>query len=233
VSGRLVEELVPGFLRKRLVAVGSSFQHNAHMPVSLKTIAFLCLFAVPALARWEGPADNKPLSDLEQMDLKALFNEGFDVCVRRAVLTSGLPPDTTSPIEVAALDYLSVIEGVVRDKSDGKMPEWMRALGFARTTKECQNVFRGFISGELRDTRPAHASVKPTVAEETATPLSGGDVWVTATPTSSRKQKPTTKPKATAKPKPRPTAPPKPAPKSSSRPKGEIVDELPPWFRSR
>lgn len=127
-----------------------------------------------AYARWEGATDNKSDATLGSMELKALFEEGFDVCVRRAILSSGAKPGQEPDEAVAAAnDYLSVIEGHVRDKSGGRLPDWMRALSFARTTKECQAVFRGFVGGEMApETKPAQArpSAAPTVARPTAVP---------------------------------------------------------------
>jgi hypothetical protein len=204
---------------------------------------FVFLAAAPAFARWEGPSDDKPLTVLQEMDLKALFNEGFDVCVRRAVVASGVPPDTTSPLEAAAGDYLSIIESVVRDKNRGKMPEWMRALSFARTTKECQSVFRGYLSGELTDTKPAQAP--PTLSPETPTaptlqPSPQPTAAATAKPRPKRKPKPSVKPTPivtpSAAPQPSTVAPSVAKPKSQSKPipkSGEVVDELPPWMKPR
>ncbi|MBI3786420.1 MAG: hypothetical protein HY270_23780 [Deltaproteobacteria bacterium] len=210
-------------------------------------VAFLCVVAAPAFGRWEGPDNNRSLSQLESMDVKELFNEGFDVCVRRAVVASGLAENATSPIESAALDYLSVIEGVVRDKNGGKMPEWMRALSFAHTTKECQNVFRGFASGELRETKQAHTEAKPTPSPEAKMPQPTPDSWSTPTapppphphhkhrPTKSRtKTKSKSKTSSPSQVKASPTvSTTKPAAAPAPRPKNDVVDELPPWFRSR
>jgi hypothetical protein len=178
-------------------------------------------WAYPARARWEGPADNKSEAELAQLDLKALFNEGFDVCVRRAVLSSGAKADEVpDPAIAAAGDYLSIIEAHVRDKNQGRLPDWMRALSFARTTKECQRVFRAFVSGELApETRPAQAVPTAVATRPRATPVPTRTKAVapptvprptaSATAIRPREVKPQSSPTRTAPPtkSPRPTRP--------------------------
>ncbi|MCX8073543.1 MAG: hypothetical protein N3C12_14025 [Candidatus Binatia bacterium] len=106
-------------------------------------------------ARWESERDSKSREELAQLDERGLFQEAFDVCVRRAALLAGKPSPQADSMLGAADDYLAVIEAVVRSKV-GVIPSWLRELSFARTTKECQAVFRAFVSGETApETRPA------------------------------------------------------------------------------
>lgn len=194
----------------------------------------LCgVWVLPAQARWEGPADNQAEAQLAQLDLKGLFNEGFDVCVRRAVLSASTKAnDSPDPAIAAAGDYMSIIEAHVRDKNNGRLPDWMRALSFARTTKECQSVFRAFVSGEMApETRPAQARAtaaptrpratpvptrtralpSPTVPRPTASPTA---IRPTASPTQIEATAPPLSPPATAT--TRPTKSPRPTPPAAT-----------------
>ena len=172
--------------------------------------------AVPAAARWENPSDNKPNAVLERMDLNGLFNEAFDVCIGRAELAAVPKEDgDVDPAVFAAWDYLSVIEGYARDKSRGRLPEWMRALSFARTTKDCQAVFRNFVGGgdAAPETKPARS--RPAVHHQ---------------PKARTKPRPRPQPAAVPHEKPPPAAA-APAAKPDHRPNVHITDELPPWLQ--
>lgn len=132
--------------------------------------ALNCTIMGGAVARWESDRDNRSRAELEQFDDRKLFEEAFDVCVRRAALLGGnrATPGTERLI-TAADDYLAVIEMVARAKK-GVVPGWLRDLSFARTTKECQAVFRAFVSGEAApETLPAKGT--PVVAEPTPTSI--------------------------------------------------------------
>ncbi len=120
-----------------------------------------------ALGRWESERDNKSEVELGQLDERKLFEEAFDVCVRRAVLAKGPRGGATEATLAAAEEYLLRIEATVRQKT-GTVPGWLRDLSFARSTKDCQNVFRAFLSGETApETKPAPAT--PGVLETTPT----------------------------------------------------------------
>jgi len=120
-----------------------------------------------ALGRWESERDNKSEAELGQLDERKLFEEAFDVCVRRAVLAKGPRGGATEATLAAAEEYLLRIEATVRQKI-GTVPGWLRDLSFARSTKDCQNVFRAFLSGETApETKPA--PVTPDVSERIRT----------------------------------------------------------------
>lgn len=119
-------------------------------------VVALCLDPVASLARWAGPRDSKGRSELQKMEAKALFEEAFDVCVRRAQLSALTPGPEEAEVLRAAEEYLATIEDVVREASGGRLPQWMRSLSFARTTRDCQAVFRSFLGGETApETKPA------------------------------------------------------------------------------
>ena len=87
----------------------------------MRTLYLVGLLIVPLVvpvavhARWESARDNKSPSALAAMTNEQLFNEGFDVCVRRALLES-LPSgaDETRRALAECSDYLSTISTVVR-----------------------------------------------------------------------------------------------------------------------
>lgn len=115
--------------------------------------------AIPAAARWEGERDNKSRAQLEALDERQLFEVAFDVCVRRAVVLGGTPTAASEAVVTAADDYLALIENVARLRA-GTVPAWLRELSFARSTKECQAVFRSYVSGETApETTPAGRAV--------------------------------------------------------------------------
>ena len=101
---------------------------------------------LPLQAHWENANDNKSPIELAAMTNEQLFNEAFDVCVRRALLESLPNPAEDTPHAVAECnDYLNTMYPFVRERNGGKAPPWMRALLKAHTTKECQSAFRGFL----------------------------------------------------------------------------------------
>lgn len=223
-------------------------------------IAGFCLAALPAVARWYGPADNKERAALEKLDAKGLFAEAFEVCVRRAQLLRQTPNREQAELLSAAEQYLSVIEDVVRHHSGGRVPQWLRSLSFAHTTQDCQAVFRSFLGGETApETQPAAgAEAKPPAppthgagrglpaqraVRPARTPTNTPVIRVPAfpilwfSPTPERRQPP-----RPPSPSPRPTrtptaarrvAPPTVPPRTApaQRPqRDEVTDELPPWF---
>lgn len=121
------------------------------------------------------------------MDAKALFEEAFDVCVRRAQLAALTPGPEEAEVLRAAEVYLATIEEVVREASGGRLPQWMRSLSFARTTRDCQAVFRSFLGGETApETKPAgeKATVgQPTVRTRTAVQAASAPPRPTTVPT--------------------------------------------------
>ncbi len=179
--------------------------------------ALLLVLLLPAVgsARWEGPWDNKKVEALELLDMNGLFNEGYEVCARRAVVVATpRDDDQLDPVYFAAWDYLSIIEGVVREKSGGHLPTWMRELSFAHTTKDCQEIFRSFVHGDdiEAETKPATSVSTPagaaagaTAARPKPTPLSTKPV---APRRAVRPRPPAKKPTPWIEPPPRWIAPP-------------------------
>ena len=101
-------------------------------------------------AGWDSKDDNKPVAALEGMTDKELFNEGFDVCIRRASIEpqGSEAPDFASATTADASDYLGVIYQVTGKKHDGIAPSWMLELSAAYTVKKCQGAFRTFLALE-------------------------------------------------------------------------------------
>jgi len=191
-----------------------------------RCVLFVVALLIPAgaFARWNGPEDNRAESELRRMSLEELFQEGFDVCVRRATLLAavrqGDPPD---PATSAAGDYLSILEGFARDRNKGRLPEWMRAFSFARTMEDCQAVFSGFTAGEtVPETKPAQAhpatpSPRLPVARRTPVPprrATAPPVWRSPSPRPTATRVPTRAPAAR---------------RMEATP--DVTDELPPWLR--
>jgi len=118
-------------------------------PVSLLILALL--IPRPLQARWESAHDNKSSIALAGMTNEQLFNEAFDVCVRRALLES-LPnaADEARPALAECNDYLNTVYPFVRERNGGKVPPWMSELVTAHSTKECQRAFRTFLGSTER-----------------------------------------------------------------------------------
>ncbi len=117
------------------------------------------MVAQAADARWESERDNKTPAELARLSDRELFQEAFDVCVRRAgLLAGGRETPGVDRSLAAADDYLAVIEAAARARL-GVVPAWLRELSFARNSKECQAVFRAFVSGETApETQPAEGT---------------------------------------------------------------------------
>ncbi len=125
----------------------------------------LLLTPLPTHARWESTHDNKSSSELAVMTDEQLFNEAFDVCVRRALLESFPNADESRAGLAECNDYLNTIYPFVRERNGGRVPAWMSALVTAHTTKGCQAAFHTFLS---KTEKPA------TAAEEGTADDSGG-----------------------------------------------------------
>jgi len=130
----------------------------------------LLLHPLPSHARWEGARDNKSSTQLAAMTNQQLFDEAFDVCVRRALLES-LPTDSGAQQSLTDCnDYFTTLSPYVRERNGGKTPAWMGALETSHTTKECQAAFRTFVSKAEKPASaspaetPTHAPVEPAVA---------------------------------------------------------------------
>jgi len=109
-------------------------------------LIILLLTAVPIQARWESARDNKSSAELAAMTNEQLFDEAFDVCVRRALLESLPSADQARSSLAECNDYLNTIYPFVRERNGGSVPAWMSALVTAHNTKECQAAFRMFLT---------------------------------------------------------------------------------------
>ena len=128
-------------------------------------LIILLLTAVPIQARWESAGDNKSSTELAAMTNEQLFDEAFDVCVRRALLESLPSADQARAALAECNDYLDTIYPFVRERNGGNVPAWMSALVTAHSTKECQAAFRAFLS----------KSEKPAVENEGEADAGQGD----------------------------------------------------------
>ncbi len=100
-------------------------------------------------ARWDSKEDNKPEAVLEGMTDKELFNEAFDVCLRRAMI-EGQGSDAPDPTggNTEASDYLGLLYQIAGKKHDGIAPSWMLELTAAHTVKKCQTAYQTFLALE-------------------------------------------------------------------------------------
>jgi hypothetical protein len=117
---------------------------------------------IPLQARWDTARDNKSPIELAGMTNEQLFNEAFDVCVRRALLEA--PGSTTDDARQASAecdDYLNTVYPFVRERNGGKVPPWMSELVSAHTTKECQRAFRTFLAATERPADDKHEAPRP------------------------------------------------------------------------
>jgi hypothetical protein len=116
--------------------------------ISLASVLLLSLVnPMPVHARWENAQDNKSAIELAAMTNEQLFNEAFDVCVRRALLESSpSAADDTQHAVAECNAYLDTLYPFVRERNGGKAPSWMSALVKAHATTECQTAFRTFLA---------------------------------------------------------------------------------------
>lgn len=185
-----------------------------------------------AEARWEGAEDNRTAAELAAMEEEDLFVEAFDVCTRRAGLLAVAEQDEMA-VEGAreATDYLSLMETVLREGNEGRLPLWMRQLSFARTARECRDVFQGYVTGEAGlETKEA---VKPSATSRPRPPVRRTErprppATVRSVPARARTPRPgvlipaPTGGRQTGKAAPAPAVP---------ASQDAVTDELPPWLR--
>jgi hypothetical protein len=135
------------------------FTHNIPPMRQLAFTAVLLgalLSPSPLFARWEGTDNNKSVSELEAMSTDELFQEGFDVCTRRALLEgpvneSGEP---TNPPPPGVSEYLDTIQQAASEKNGGTVPPWMDQLIHAHTSKQCQRAFRTYLEAKAPKEAP-------------------------------------------------------------------------------
>ena len=122
----------------------------------LLTVLLVAARAVDA--RWQGPQDSKSFSDLRSMAPDELFNESFDVCIRRAMLEKSAASDPESEAEVtAASEYLELLDVATAAQHGGAAPAWMAQLAAAHSVKDCQRAFHTY----LQSAAPAPAATQP------------------------------------------------------------------------
>ena len=144
---------------------------------SLAVVLIGCaLIPRSAQARWNSKEDNKSDETLATMTDKELFNEAFDVCVRRAMVErqDNDTPGLVETVTTDAADYLGVIYQVAGKNHGGNALSGMRELTEAHTVKKCQAAFRTFLASQ--ETQAPHPTKKavPRVARKT-TPTRHGD----------------------------------------------------------
>jgi hypothetical protein len=126
------------------------------------------LLAGPLQAHWAGAQDNKSAANLAAETTEQLFDEAFDVCVRRALLES--VPDVTPQSLAECNDYFDAIAAAVRAQHADHVPRWMDELMNAHTTKECQRAVRTYRASQTeksavpKRSTPAAAVRRPQAA---------------------------------------------------------------------
>jgi hypothetical protein len=121
--------------------------HTAVVVVSL--VALLPLRPAALHARWLSPQDSRSVAELATMAMNDLFNEAFDVCVRRAMLEKdvGRGDARIGATITEASRYLDAIAAIVTERQGGQTPGWMTEMAAAHTAKTCQQAFRRFLAG--------------------------------------------------------------------------------------
>ena len=122
-------------------------------------------------ARWESKEDDKSESTLEAMTQQDLFNEAFDVCIRRAMVErqGSDEPGLVTGVTEDASNYLGVISQVAGKENGEVTPSWMLELAAAHTVKKCQGAFRTFLIAQQPRQTPAAKKAVPRVASKAAT----------------------------------------------------------------
>jgi hypothetical protein len=142
------------------------------LPGNLAGVLIACLLVPCAVqARWDSKEDDKSESTLEAMTDKDLFNEAFDVCVRRAMVehAGSDEPGLVTGVTDDASNYLTVIDQVAGTRSGGEPPLWMLELAAAHTVKKCQGAFRTFLAAQEPEEAPTKRSA-PRVAKKAPAP---------------------------------------------------------------
>lgn len=123
-------------------------------------------------ASWDSKEDDKSEATLEAMTDKDLFNEAFDVCVRRAMVErqGSDEPGLITGITEDASTYLGVIDLVASKRNAGVAPSWMLELTAAHTVKQCQGAFRTFLVAQEPPKAPAAKRTAPRVASKATAP---------------------------------------------------------------
>jgi hypothetical protein len=103
-----------------LFYVGLRFLHYV-----LLSIGYALLLPVVSAA-WEGPTDNKPETELQEMDDPTLAWEAQEPCVKASITALVVTKDTLARRK-EALRYLASIV-VMKRKKDRKVPPWLYEL---------------------------------------------------------------------------------------------------------
>jgi len=88
-------------------------------------LVFIGYTAVPILA-WQGPHDNQPLAQLEQMREAELAHEAFSACSGSG--SAKADPGSAPSMQKEALTYITLISRYARRQNRGTTPWWALAL---------------------------------------------------------------------------------------------------------
>ena len=151
-----------------LFTVGLRFLQNILLPVG-------CALMLPMVSvGWDGPDDNKPETELLEMDDPTLAWETQEPCVT-ASLTSLVVTKDTIAKRKAALRYLASIVAMKR-KKDGQAPPWLYELAVQAekgSSQGCRDIARNVYllpvppPGEQSEA-PPQAQAQPPSGQEAA-----------------------------------------------------------------
>ena len=156
-KGRTEERESPKFLRclADFFDVGLRFLQNILLPVG-----YALMLPMVSVA-WDGPDDNKPETELLEMDDPTLAWETQEPCVT-ASLTSLVVTKDTITKRKAALRYLASIVAMKR-KKNGQAPPWLYELAVQAekgSAQGCHDIARNIYlppsppSGEQSEAQP-------------------------------------------------------------------------------
>lgn len=143
------------------------------LPALLVGVLIACGLVPGAVqAGWDSKEDDKSESTLEALTEKDLFNEAFDVCVRRAMVErqGSDEPGLVTGVTQDAFNYLEVIDQVAGKDKGGVTPSWMLELTDAHTVKRCQDAFRTFLAAQEPQDAPVAKKAAPRETKNTAEP---------------------------------------------------------------
>lgn len=119
---------------------------------------------------WDGPEDNKPATELQEMDEATLAWEAQGPCMRAAVTTLVASNDTLKKRK-EALRYLASILAA-RRKKDGKIPPWLYEMSLQAdkgSMSGCNEVAQKMY---LPSETPLEGQEKEATAKEKSAPAS-------------------------------------------------------------
>jgi len=130
------------------------------LPIAVAVVSLVAVLPLrPAVlhARWLSPQDSRSTAELAALAMNDLFNEAFDVCVRRAMLEkdAGRGEARIDAAITEASRYLDAIAAIVTERQGGQTPGWMTEMAAAHTAKTCQQAFRRFLARAPAAATPA------------------------------------------------------------------------------